>query len=341
MAEGIRFFEGFEKDDSLSVWEDTFSFIRETGVKRSGNYGARPGPPFNIGVGQSPLFIPSPEIILGFAFRPAAVETGSLANAIYIAQMVQPPGVGATLLEFTEQRTLGVSTVGGNNHGYTNKSLEEDAFYYVEWYVRIHPTNGASIVRVNGNEELSLSGINTGNILFGGINQFYIGRMAGGNSGTDFWYDDIYVRDALIGGFLGDVEVLGVELEDDFLTQWVRNTGLKNYLTLIENTPDEDVTFVSTDVTAKDLYEVQNSTFPGVIHAVQLVSRGRKTSTELWRLQNVVHVGGLELFGNQHYMSYPNYETFPPDVFGHQPNGSDWTLSAFNNMKVGIYAEPA
>lgn len=341
MAEGILFIEGFEKDDNFSVWEDISSGYpvqRTTGTKRSGNYGMRPSGALGNGVGQSPLFRPCTEIILGFAFKPVAIELGSLPNPLHIAQLLQAPGNFMVGLEFTQQRTFGVS--GAGPYGYTERMVELDTWYYLEWYVKIHPSLGETILRINGNVEFTATSINTGTPTWGGINQFFMGHIGGGNTGTELWYDDIYVRDASIGGFLGDVEVIGVELVDDYTIQWIRNSLTKNYLTQIENTPDEDVTYVSTDIAAKDLYEVEDSTFGGVIHAVQLVSRGRKTSTELWRLNNIVHVGGLELEGPDHYMAYPLYETYPPDVFGHQPNGSDWTLPAFNAMKVGFYAEP-
>lgn len=340
MAEGITSFEGFEKDDAFSVWEDNNGISRNAAWARSGGFGMKPTGSLGLGNGESMLLPPTPHFIIGFAFNMQAYDIGSLANTLFIMGLNEPPGTQVALLEFTGQKTFGIRA-GSTTFGYTNKSLDDTAWYFVEWRIlRASGTGGEVELRINGHTEFLLTGVNTGAPQWGGINQYVAGRIGGGNSGTSMWYDDIYTRNAFIGGFLGDIAVIGTELVADYTTQWVRNVGPSNYLTQIENTPDEDATHVATDIAAKDLYEVADSAFNGVIHAVQLTSRGRKTSTELWRMQNVIHVNGVESFGAQHYMSFPAYETYPSDVFGHQPNGADWTLPAFNAMKAGFYAEP-
>lgn len=333
-GDGIRFFEGFETDDTLSVWEDLSGFGRFTANKRSGTHGARCTGALGLGGAQSPLFTPTSEAILGFAFKPAVYTLGSLPTTLFISSFLEPPGNIIANLEFTQQRTFGI------NGQYSNRSLELDAWYYVEWYLKRNGAAGESIIRVNGDEELGA----TVNVGTGTINQFGVGRgNSGGNSDTDLWYDDIYIRDALIGGFLGDSEVIGTGLEGDFAIQFIRNSLAANYLTQIETTPDEDTTHVESPVgnpgPITDLYVVGDTAYQGTIHAVQLVSRGRKTSTHLWHLRNKIQVAGLAAVGPNYAMSYPNYETFPPTVFPRQPNGTDWDLAAFNAMVAGFEAE--
>lgn len=360
MAEGLRFFDGFETDSTQSVWEAD-GLVRSTIHKRSGVYGvgwADLGLPRN----QSPLCVPTTAYIVGMAFRnridPLDVFAGIWGGNVPILEIRGPGDQFHVQLVLDSQNLLSVWTQdeagGWTARAYSTRQLDDFAFYYLEMACYAHDSNGRVVVQLNGQGGpvgvspatiIDVSGIRTLRIGIPSVqksyNQFHVGVLSGFlNEGRIFSFDDFYTRDAnVVNEFLGDVEVVGTQLEDDFTVQWIRNSLTKNYLTLIEDPPDEDTTFVETDVAAKDLYEVQNSSFSGVIHAVQVVSRAKKTSTEIWRFHNLIHVGGLELNGPDLYMAYPLYETFPPDVFGHQPNGSDWTLGAFNAMKVGIYAE--
>ena len=346
---GIRYFEGFETDESLSVWESNDAGFGGSGVERSvdaarsGVYGMRPAGALGHGVAQSCLWTPTLTIIVGFAFRAQIAAGGDPA---ILGFHVSGGGNPQCAIVLSAQRSIGF-VGGGVTIGYTERMLELDAWYYIELLAHLSTSpNGTFILRINGDEAARFEGVTTGvGSIFGGINQMFMGRGGGFPAETsEFHFDDIYVRDADEGGFLGDVEVVGVELEDDYTIQWERNSLAKNYLTVIENTPDEDTTYVETPADSvdpiKDLYEVGDQAYEGTIYAVQLVSRGRKTSTHLWHLRNVVHVSGLEDRGPDHAMAYPLYETYPPDVFHTQPNGADWDTAAFNAMKVGIEAEP-
>jgi len=338
MADGVLFLEGFETDTTASVWENCITDHITADHARSGGMGL--GAINNLGVeaNQGPLFAPTVNVVFGFAFRWRDAHD----SLNYIWEVRGPGDVSHVSLGLNGQNCLQVAWQGGGA-AYTNFALDMNTWYYIELRCYINRTNGYIELRVNGadaGEQYLLVGpVNTasGDASQWFANQFHCGSVSG--FGRNFSFDDIYVRDATFG-FMGDLEILGAQLVDDFSIEWTRNTEDHNYKCVYELTPDEDTSYVETEVEAKDLYEVGDTTYAGEIVAVQLVSRGRKTSTQLWSIQNKLSVGGLELTGAKHYMGFPNYETFPPDVFGTQPNGDPWDVAAFNAMKVGFTAKP-
>lgn len=342
MADGILGIEGFETDYNGTMWEVLADDDIVAGSARSGGYGLLLDGFFDEA--ESWLWEPKDHVIVGFAWRPNGGVTSAGANIISLMR-ADAGGIHGEL-EFTQQGSLRISVYGKGVKDIGNRIMELDSWAYIEIRYYVHPTAGEIEVRVNGDPtpELYWTGDTTGSgasdTLSRKINQFHFGEEVN----RSFSYDDVYVRDNTTGlGFLGDVEILGYALQSDYSVEWTRSSGAANYEMVDETRPDEDTTYVMSNQltgTKRDLYEVADTAYLGDILAVQLVSRGRKTTTHLWRMRNTMQLGGVDAYGTWRYMGYPLYATNPPDVFPLDPNGNPWTAANFNAMKVGFISEP-
>jgi hypothetical protein len=230
--------------------------------------------------------------------------------------------------------------------------LDDDAFYYIEVGATAHLTNGRVVVQINGPAgtpgvssatDIDVSGIqtlragSTGPYPF--YNQFHVGVLFGFlDEARNFSFDDFYVRQ-FENGFLGDMAVVLVDLEDDRAVDFTRLSGSKNYLMLNETDPDDDTTYNETDGDGdEDVLEIGDADFSGNIHCVQLVARARKTDTEVWTLECLLDLGGTKSYSDPFYMAHPDYETLSPCVFGDAPGDLAWTLARLNAVGVGYRA---
>jgi len=345
MADGVLFIEGWETDTTASVWEDVSGMFGQANIIHSDH--ARTGA-YGYGVvgsgyaqAQSPLWVPTNFITLGFAFRWKGQGGGTTGDGIF--ELRGPGDVVHVTGYFNTQNVWGLKRPDGT-FIWSTRTLDYNAWYYIEVQTFIHNSVGSMALRINGGPDISVTGVDTA----GGsqasnwyCNQIFLGRFDGflaGQGPTDYAFDDIYVRDANVNaGFFGDVEVLGLGLEDDSVIQFSRSGGTKNYENVDDPTPDEDATYVFTNVDGhQDLYVVADSVFAGTIHAVQLVARTRKTATQIWTINTAIKLGVTTSYGTTRYMAYPTYETLQPDVFGDAPGSSGWTLSQLNAMVVGF-----
>ena len=345
MSDGILFFDGFEGDTTASVWQGIDGGFLQTDMidpqwARTGGYGYG----FvggGIGGAQSCLWTPTDYIIIGFAFLWHGQGGGTQGDPIM--QLRGPGDVVHVGLNFNTQNVFGFLKPDGNML-WSVRTLDADAWYYIELRAKIHNTTGSVELWINGGADIAVTGLDTAgggdpNSWF--VNQFHVGRLGGylaGQGPTHYQYDDFYVMNANVTPTpLGDSEVLGYALQDDASVMFSRSSGSKNYQLVDDTTPDEDATYVYSDVdNAEDYYVVGDTSYLGTIHAVQLVIRCRKTATQIWTIQGAIELTGTKSYGIQRYMAYPNYETLQPYVFGDAPGSTGWTVGQFNAMTVGF-----
>lgn len=357
MSEGIHFIEGFEGDTTALVWE-RMSMTLSSDHARSGVVGGGAvggGTKF----GQSPLFPPTLGIACGFAFRN---NGDAWSGNVVLCQVRGPTNVLHALVGISTQRVLTVETpdAGGSLQlrAVGTRQLDDGAWYYIECGFVGHATNGRVVVQINGPggtpgeganlaaTDIDVTGIPTlrvGSPTVPAVARFYnqawIGVSSIETGEVNMSFDDVYIRE-LDEGFLGDMEVLLVDLEDDRSIDFTRSSGSKNYLMVNETEPDEDGTYNDTETSGdEDVFEIADSGFTGEIHCVQLVARAKKTETEVWSLNTLIDLAGVKSYGAERYLSMPDYETLPPDVFGTAPGDLPWTVARLNALGVGYRAQ--
>jgi hypothetical protein len=80
----------------------------------------------------------------------------------------------------------------------TKASLLKDTWYWVEYYLKIHATTGAVIVKINGEEWINESNINTVGNAAGNLRWLLMSGTSTGNYSS--WHDDIVVNDTVNDG---------------------------------------------------------------------------------------------------------------------------------------------
>lgn len=153
-------------------------------------------------------FAAVPTVIVGFAYKPAALYASVNTNTdivdftdgSIVHVSVHPQSDGSLKVYRGEATTLlgssaaGVLTVGNYN--------------YIEAKVTISDTAGAVELRVNGVAALTLSGIDTRNAGNGTVDGVMFGGSVGVN--VNMYFDDLYICDtsgAHNNDFLGDVRI--------------------------------------------------------------------------------------------------------------------------------------
>lgn len=349
MADGIEFIEGFEGDSASYVWE-AMNLTRSSDHARSGSYGiGKTG--LGLSRAESPVWSPLPSMIVGMAFRNRESVLDSDNNFL---EFRRPGDVALFRMGLNAQKAIyvdsGNTTATIARRAYSSRTLDDNAWYYIEVCVAMDATAGQITVQLNGPEgpvgstgaEIIEVTCPTGDPAanFGGFNQFHVGTLSGVlNAERDFSFDDFYVRSGS-EGFLGDHAVINFGLEDDRAVDFVRSSGSKNYEMVDETTPDDDTTYNETDEDgSEDIFEVGDTAFEGTIKAVQVVVRARKTQTQIWTIEPLIDLAGDTDYGPAYYVPFPNYETLPPAVFGTAPGGLAWTVARLNAIGVGYRAQ--
>lgn len=349
MSDGMLFIEGFEGDEDSLVWTDFM--LPDTGqgrlqsAARTGNWGLRAGQS-GVAWSSSPLWTATDHVICGFAFK--CNDQAPTGSAI---RFFENWGVNSTFwtwIGLTEQMTLfsdmsqdGLGMPGLPRH-YSTFQLDVDTWYYIE--ISLQASAGGNILTIQVNGPAGAVGSTGAEVLQhigpapamanNAYNQFRVGAW---NQGADYSFDDFYVREGA-EGYLGDTQVVLLDLEDDRSVDFTRSSGAKNYLMVNEVDTDDDSTYNEIDTTGEDIFEIADQTFTGQIHCVQLITRARKTDADVFSLTPTLDLDGVRAYEGTRFMA-ASYETAPPAVFWDAPGKTGWTLADLNAVGVGYLAE--
>lgn len=343
MSDGFLFLEGWEGDASALAWEeiDPTPAVIDADWARTGGKGIG-GTGFRA---ESPLWEPTTSLNMGFAFRCGAQPTGN--NRLL---EIHSPGDRFWLwFGVSAQRTFwvrlaqdGLGMPGSEGDHYSTYQFDVGAWVYLEFNLTANGAGNLFSLQANGPagtpgatgaEILTATSAAPGTNVYNEYNQIHLI----GSPSVDFSVDDIYVRDGTVGGWVGDTQIVMLDLEDDRATDFTRLSGAKNYLMVNEADPDEDTTYNETAADGEDLFEVGDEVFTGTIHAVQLCARARKTDTDTWTLETTLDLAAVRAYGTPRYLGQA-YETVPPDVYGDAPGETGWTLQQLNDIGVGYRA---
>lgn len=221
--------------------------------------------------------------------------------------------------------------------------LQPGTWYYIEVYALINSTTGAVTVRLNGANEIVLTGVNTQNggstttvdtILLGGP----IG-LNGANQG--FAYDDLYVCDGagtVNNTFLGDVQVLTeMPSGNGAANSWVNDaaTSTNNY-THVDDVPDSTASYVQSAVVgAVDEYAIPAIAGSPTVFGVQAralaskVGSGSRSAALVARPGTTDHADAGHALGTGAVPISNIWETNPD-------TSTAWTAAALSATQFGV-----
>jgi hypothetical protein len=131
----------------------------------------------------------SDELIIGFAWRhnDAATWVREIFGLYSSAGALQRNRIYYELATTTLTVTRGANPIATN----TTLTLAANTWYYIELRIKLHPTAGFVIVKVNGTEVINATGLNTGT----GVPMVYdLVRLLNGNIATHGLWDDLYLK---------------------------------------------------------------------------------------------------------------------------------------------------
>jgi len=296
-------------------------------------------------------------------YRPASTSSGIVGFAVKTATWSSQQDVNSFLVSVWEGSTLHlglyveddatISVYRGstaNQVGQSAGGLVDGQWNYIEWAWEINDTTGTTEVRLNGTPILTATGKDTRN---GGASGVWTSVRLWGHdwiptSPTDTYIDDLYLLDKTTGtyrsnnDFWGDTSIKYLVPNGDVggQIQWDRTgSGLTyNYDAVKETSPDDDTTYVSTDVVdERDLYDFPSVTAGATIYGVQAVISAKKGDTGSAQIAAVCKSDTVE---EEH--PYPlgiasdsayNFYLFPWN--GDPKDQTTWTESRLNAAQFG------
>jgi len=196
---------------------------------------------------------------------------------------------------------------------------------------------GTYDVKVDGTNVFSF----TGDTVNSGTETINIIKF-GGDQTQDFTYDDIIIMDdtgsAPFNDFLADTRIDTIQpnaVGDN--AGFTAVPAVANHLNVDEAVPDDDTTYVESEVTTtKDLYNMASMAFsPTAINAIQVVGQVTNPDSGTTQFKFKVKSGITE--GTGIAKSPPLGYTFFDEIFINNPDtAAAWTESEVNAMQAGM-----
>jgi hypothetical protein len=330
-------FEGYGSYTNLVNRWPCSSTISQTSFE-TGRDGV--GQCIDMDFGSAAIYFPFPggqsaaNIVIGFGYR----RKNNIAAGDIVTAYAYDGNTEQIVLRCDASGDLFVDRGATNLGSTTALGILLDTWYYIELVITFGDTTAGSIdLFVNGNNELSLSSIDTRQVT--GENAGRL-RLIGNGSGGQL-FDDFYVLDdqgtdqtTRIGPcFIETVFPDADGTTNDFTAQ---GAGA-NYVEVDETTPDDDTTYNSSStVNHKDLYGHAALTGNiGTVYAVMprscvATSQSGTRGVKVVARSSATEVDGAEKFIDQTYVYVDN-------IYENDPNGGGaWTESSVNAAEFGI-----
>lgn len=240
---------------------------------------------------------------------------------------------------------MGAITIWKGNQGgtqlgqVTGLSTLNSVWAYIEIQATFNASTGSVVVRVNGNQVLAVSGVDTDPESTGNAN--YISWDAAG-----CYLDDIYVIDPNTGGapwnaFLGTTNGVTVETlfpasnvgTPDFTPSPNTNANWQN---VSETAMDSDTTYnYDPTLDDQDLFNIGSlSSDPVNIWAVAVRAAARIDGSSTVNLENRIVSDGTEVDGSA--IDLPSTYAYQTTIQETDPSTTDaWTYAGVNAMQIG------
>ncbi len=249
-------------------------------------------------------------------------------------------GFNETQLTIIPSATIGF---GGALLGTTAARLHQSIYESVEVFGLVHGSAGAVGVRVNGEELLALTGINTKNShASANYTSWDFGQGSGGGNGI-LRADDLMIYDDFDNSDGGPTDYVG-DLSGEFCmvsgagahADMTRNSGATNASCVDENPPDDDTTYVE-DGTVNHLDTYTHAALTRIvsgIRCVQVVTVAKKTGAGTRAIAGVIRRSGTDYPGADEYLGTDYAIGFDPRPFDPSTAGA-WSAANVNAAEIG------
>jgi hypothetical protein len=281
---------------------------------------------------QTPSLGSITEIITGFAFKYSFLINGS-----GVCHVIDTNGaLGCNLTLFSSG--LLVFRRGSTRLATSVIALRPDRWYYIELKMTIHDTTGSAVLKINGAQQFSISGVDT---KVGSVTTAQGFRYWGTiNVNAAYTYDDLYICDttgSANNDFLGSIRVDSIlpNAAGD-ATQWTPSAGA-NYATMDENPQDDDTTYVEDSTsTDQDLYNYASMPSVDTINGLQINTTVRETDVSDFTLKTLIKSGTTVSADSAQAIAGTSFETLVRVAELDPDTSSAWTESGVNAAQFGV-----
>jgi len=224
--------------------------------------------------------------------------------------------------------------------GRSSKSLKRNTWHYLEYKVYCHDSSGTVDVQLDGENILSLTGVDTLQDATGYLGTIVLRAPRSSSSGNVHGaIDDLYILDGAAGlsDFLGPVKVETLRPTGDTATiNWTTSSGSDHYALVDENPVNASDYVYSATANQEDKYTLTNLTYLSSINGVQLGIMAQLDGPGTKQVYVTCDSNGSIDTGTEVYLADTTSLHFSR-ILENDPNTSNaWTSSAINALIAGI-----
>ena len=207
--------------------------------------------------------------------------------------------------------------------------IQSNNWYFIEWSVKIHATQGQVSIFVDGFPVAQVSNINT--VVSNRTSVTTISLSEGGRIND---YDNLYVSDEIVN--YGPCQISTFKPNADDAGNFVPSSGTTSYNMVNESPADGDTSYITgQNVGDQQTFGIADlATNPPQIIAVQVSSTAKKTDSGTRAVGHVIKTDSNTVVGPNIALStgYSSLQT----TFNTSPSGSAWTKDDVNNLNIGV-----
>ncbi len=268
------------------------------------------------------------ELIIGFAYR---VPEDSRANKLVSVRNASSQEIVSLQIDYYNRLFVWNAAIRLAEY---DEPLHSETWYYIEWKIVCHATNGSTEIRVNGETVSSATGVDTQSFAPPIAELVFWGQDNGSA------YDDIYVCDtsgSVNNTFLGPsmIECL-LPNADTVDKDFIPSIGADHYALVDEVPSDGGTTFVDGQVTGdQDIWDYENiSEIDGTVHGVQVWTQAAATSGS-YTLKTVADDGTTQDTDTGLTVAMTTYAGLLR-AMDQTPSAGSWSASIINGSSFGV-----
>lgn len=289
----------------------------------------------SVGTGiVRPISPGSATLIVGVAFYWSGINQGS----VILWPNAAPFGTFAQCaLTLDEDSKVSVRAPYNNSAALGTSAdavLVTGSWNFIEWKITV-ANAGSYEVKVNGISVLSGSGDTQGQTATGVGSMTFV-------TGTFNGFDDLYVLDStgsMNNDFIGDckVERISPQAGNGANVGLTPSNGT-DHGAMVDELPANDDTDYNAGSTAgvKDTYVFGDLASTGVVKAVQLSVRAKKTDSPTKQLALVTRLGGVDYDSATQAVASTTYGQYQQILETRPSDGGTWTVADVNGAEFGL-----